>query len=209
MIPFKELSQVAWLDKKFLVELGFRYGISAFLAFALVIPSCGKTGRLTADRDSVKRELGTGRQKITQAIHLQKNRQVFRALIRRAESRFFSADELPRFLSIVSDIAHQRNLQLVSSKPLDVKKETAPKLPAPGAANPAAAPSANAFYEPHKFEVELSGGYHSLGSFFSALKHHDKLIRVEKLNISSGQSPTDHEIRMTVAVFSKVRTLNP
>jgi len=209
-MQLKGLSQAAWLDKKFLVELGLRFGVSIALVFILLVPSCGKVGRLTSERDNLKRDLSVARQKITQAIHLQKNRQVFRAMIRRAESRFFSADELPRFLSIVSDIARQYNLQLVSSKPLDTRKEPQSRLPVSGAGggNAAAGPAPSAFYEPHKFEVELSGGYHSLGAFFSALKHHDKLIRVEKLNISAGASPTEHEIKMTMAVFSKTRALN-
>lgn len=209
MIQLKSLTQSPWLDRKLLINLGVRYGSVLLLFFVFTSPSCGRVTSMHAQLGACRQDLATARSKISQAVHLHNNRQVLMEKIRLAESKFFNVDELPQLLGLISDLAAQHNLQMKASRPLESKMAVAsekkqspsPTASAKGGVSPKSSEPPT-FYEPHEFEVELMGGYHSMGSFLSALKRRDKLIRIRKLTISPGETLTEHEIRVIVSVFS-------
>lgn len=202
------------LDRKYLIQVAVLYGAVIIFFLLLLLPSCSVTASNRSKVQQSKSQVLAARGKITQALHLQKNRELFLDEIRLTERRFFSDDEMSQLLSMISDLAKKYNLQVTASRPVAQSQTPQPLVlpkappppgtpPAPGA-RPAGGPSAANFYEPHDFEVGLSGGYHALGSFISALKKYEKIIQIRKLTVTGGKSSTtEQDINMIVSVFSK------
>ncbi len=201
MITVKVNEILKSLDKKFLMRIGILYGGILFFFLVLVLPSCSRSASVKSRLSQIKGQLAAEHAKIAQALRLQKNREIFANEIRLAEVRFFTEDELPQLLTMVSDLARKYNLQVTASKPA-VEKEPPISGPPPVAAS--VPPPPKIFYSTHEFEVGLSGGYHSLGSFLSALRKYPKIIQIRKLSIVDGKGlATEHDINLNIAVFSQ------
>jgi len=195
----------ASFDQKFLVKLGVSAGIVIFIFLFLLMPSCRRLSGLRSDKDTVANNLTQARVKIGGAIHIENNRESLYELIKLAESRFFSADEITDVLGIISEVGKKHNLTLIASRPVeaDNKSETPTKVMNKQHGKKGPPPSAADFYEPHKHELSFSGGYHALGTFLSGLKRAPKHFQVESLSVEPTNDPLAHEIRMEIVVYAK------
>lgn len=202
------------LDRKFVLNVSIRIGTVLLFLFLILIPSCTRLGAFKDELSSEKVQLLNARSKIATALRIQENRSQFLEEIKSVEGRFFSEDELSQLLNIVSELAKTYDLQMTASKPVQEAEKIIPQaIPAPKTdpvsvlqTGTGAKAISRAIYTDQKFEVELSGSYHSLGRFLSVLKKQPKMISVKKLAlVSSPVSDTEHEIKLTLAVYSKLR----
>lgn len=216
MLALPSLKDLKSIDKKFVADVGIRYAIVLGLLWFGVLPSLRHWSSLDRDLRAERDQLAQARAKLAQAAPLGDQRPGFMDFIAKMQARFFTSDELPGLIAIVSDLARQHKLQMTASKPVQRTKSmfvpppqpVTPPPPATQAAAGASLPVAPAgpppqFYKSQDFEIEFAGGYHELGIFLSTLRKHPKLIEVQDLTIVTGENPTEHKIILAIAVYSK------
>ncbi|MBI4550590.1 MAG: type 4a pilus biogenesis protein PilO [Candidatus Omnitrophica bacterium] len=211
MLNLSDFKALLSIDRKMIRDLSVIYGLAALLCFAFIAPSCSRAdankGRLTQKRADLTR----GRARISESLRMQGSRDIYLDEIQAAESRFFREEEMSRLMGIVSEMAKAHKVNMTASKPVQEAglKPAAPALPLP-AAKPAVpagglpvASQTPEFYKEQKFEIELTGGYHSLGAFLSDLRKHPRIMHVRKLKVlGSPEGKREHEISLTLSVYS-------
>jgi hypothetical protein len=201
-----QLSRKAFLktfDRKILVSWGIPGGLGLLLFFFFLLPSCHQAHELEQQIDQKQNQLIRDRSKIQEALKIQKNRDLYLIEIRTKEQKFFGEDESSDLLNIISDMAKFYNLQMTASKP--IASEPPQSSGPPSQPLPAVSAPVLFSYPEQNFEIQLSGEYHALGKFLSALKKQPKLICIKKLSISnSPASPVEHEIHLNLAVYAKL-----
>jgi hypothetical protein len=211
MFNLGDLKFLLTLDRKMIRDVAVIYGVAAILCIIFITPSCSRTDTAKSRLAQKKAELTRGRTTISESLRLQGSRDIYATEIQSAESRFFKDEEMARLMGIVSEMAKAHNLNMTASKPVQEALKAAPsvlplsplvKPPLAGGASPAAQTTPE-FYKEQKFEIELSGGYHSFGSFLSALRKHSKLMHVRKIRmLGSLEGKREHEISLTLSVYS-------
>jgi Tfp pilus assembly protein PilO len=81
-------------------------------------------------------------------------------------------DDMPKLFQSISDIANKHNVKIMELKP--IAQETKTKE---------SADSVQGEFRPQSLALDISGGYHSLGSFIDDLENADEFIVVENFKI--------------------------
>jgi Tfp pilus assembly protein PilO len=202
MPALPSLKALKLIDKKFVADVGIRYVVVLGLLGFGVLPSLRHWSSLHEKLRAERDQLIQAHAKLAQAAPLGDQRPGFMDFISKMQARFFTSDELPGLIAIVSDLARQHKLQMIASKPVQRTKSMFVPPPQPVMPPPPAGPPPQ-FYKSQDFEIEFAGGYHELGVFLSTLRKHPKLIEVQDLTIVTGESPTEHKIILAIAVYSK------
>lgn len=206
------------LDRKVLVDIGIRYAVLLVFLSVFFTPSLGRMQGLKSEINELSARLQMIRGRISEALSLEKERDQIVGKIQAMEGRFFDEGAQSELLSLVSELCKKHSLQMTASKP--IQKKELPEMGEPGApANQAvtrqdprgdsagAMPPPVEFYTSHEFEVELVGGYHTLGSFLTALYRLSRFVQVKELRIAGGtDSPGTHTISLVLAVYSRAPT---
>lgn len=214
MIKLPALDFLKSFDRKFLIDLGIRYGLLLFFLTLGLIPSCGRLQFLKGQVHQKKSQLQTTRLKLSEAQKAQSNRQTIMSQILTQEDRFFTENDLSQMLSMVSELAKQNNLQMIASKPLKDNEKAGLQAPPPPPIKPPPAPGqpqiampqtqAPPPYNNQEFEIDLTGGYHALGKFLNDSRAYSKFLYVKRLSIlGAAKSKTEHEIKLTLTVYLK------
>ena len=110
----------------------------------------------------------------------EEDQKVFGALIEKTQARVLTAQDMGSLLGIVSKMADESRVDLLSSKPQDEKTI----FPAPY----------HLKYQPSGYEFSFQGGYHDLGNFMSRIESSEKLLTVRSFSIESAEKTPDRQI---------------
>ena len=90
--------------------------------------------------------------------------------------KIISQDDMPRLFQRISDIANKHNVKIMELKPIAAEAKTKES-----------ADSSKDEFRTQALALDVSGGYHSLGSFINDLENADEFIVVENFKIMPQQ----------------------
>ena len=138
------------------------------------------------ERPMLRRDIQSMEAQILQVNTLDKKRhvweedqKVFDALIKKTQERLFTTESLGLLLGQVSKRANDSRVDVLASKPITE--------------NLAFAAPYHLKYQPSGYEFTVQGGYHELGRMVSRIESHEKLLRIQSIQIiPSGKVPDRH-----------------
>jgi Tfp pilus assembly protein PilO len=86
--------------------------------------------------------------------------------------KIISQDDMPQLFQRISDIANKHNVKIMELKPIAAEAKTKEN-----------ADSSKGEFRTQALALDVSGGYHSLGSFINDLENADEFIVVENFKI--------------------------
>lgn len=165
--------------KKWMIVLS---SVAAFVLviILLVIPAW-------ISRPLLRREIQSTEAQVRQVYALSQKQQVwkedqriFGSLIEETQKRFFSEESLGVLLGQISKMANESHVDVLTSKPLTEKAAFAAPY--------------NSKYQPSGYELTVQGGYHDLGAFVSRIETHERLLRIQSIEIMPEKKTPDRHI---------------
>jgi len=130
------------------------------------------------ERPLLRRDIASMEEQIRQVHALnqkragwEENQKLFGDLIEDAQKRIFTETDMGLLLGLASKFAGESRVDVLASKPL-AEKTT---YPAPY----------DMKYQPSGYEFTMQGGYHDLGTLVSRIESHDKLLKVQSIEIKT------------------------
>lgn len=104
------------------------------------------------------------------------------------KKKVLTQDQLPSLLENISVLANKHNVKIIQMRPLKP------------AADNKKTPAVN--FSPLELDLDLSAGYHQLGSFISDLEESRELMEVKEFRISSDPADVAHQkVDLTLRVY--------
>ena len=106
--------------------------------------------------------------------------------------KIISQDDMPKLFQSISDIANKHNVKITELKPTAQEAKTKES-----------ADSVQGEFKPQLLALDVSGGYHSLGSFINDLENADEFIVVENFKIMPQQDYFRHKASLVLRTYVK------
>ncbi|GEM_PF-3159006 len=156
-----------------------------------VVPNTFQLFQISSKMSQMKAKSRTAEEKIKNLPRLRTHRKNYVEQISNLEKQFFDENQVSELISIVSEIAKETGIRILSSKQYDFKGEDLV--------------SKNPYYKPVLFRLELEGKYHNFGKFVNSLENSKKLIRVSDMTMEKDEEKKDKlKIELSILVFQKV-----
>lgn len=168
------------VDKKtWLIVLSCAVGLLVTVVF-LVIPAW-------FERPSLRRDIQAMEAQIRQVATLNQKRQgwdenqkVYGPFIEKVQKRVFTDESIGVLLGQFSRMARESRVDVLASKPFSEKTV----FQAPFYLK----------YQPVGYEFTVQGGYHDLGSLISRIETHEKLLRVQSIEITPSEKDSGRQL---------------
>ncbi len=142
---------------------------SLLLLVFLVIPAWVERPLLRRDIESMEGQIRQVHALNQKRAGWEENQKVFGALIEDAQKRIFTETDMGLLLGQASKFAGESRVDVLASKPLVIKAT----YPSPF----------DVKYQPSGYEFTMQGSYHDLGMLVSRIESHEKLLRVQSIEI--------------------------
>lgn len=169
MTPEQVVEIVKGVDKKTWIKVGVAAVIVTVLFIFLVYPAWIKRFEIKAKADASKAQIAQTNALFRKRPELVKIKEDSLVFIKDSKERMYTPSEASLLLGVISKMANDSKVSIVSSKPRPFEG----KLPAPF----------DAQYEASLYDVTVEGGYHAVGDFVSRLESNPKILRIQVFNI--------------------------
>ncbi len=173
MIDLKKIniSVLKKIDRTLLLQIGL--GAAAVFCLILIIPqmvNASKTSKEVRKEQKVLSDLDNG---IKNFDALQSELKSLDESYKEFLQKLPPQKEFPSFLELISQLAKKNNIKIISIEPQSVVDNK------------------SSFYVRIPVFIDAFCGYHDLGRFINDLEFAPKLMRVETLEVNSGQKDAD------------------
>ncbi|HOW87737.1 MAG TPA: hypothetical protein P5561_05605 [Candidatus Omnitrophota bacterium] len=173
------LALVKGIDKRTWIVIGASVAGALLLLVFFVIPAWIERPLLRRDIQSMESQIRQVNALNQKRLVWEEDQKVFEALIQKTQDRLFTPESLALLLGQVSKKAGDSRVDVLASKPMT----EALVFPAPY----------HLKYQPSGYEFTVQGGYHELARMVSRIEGHEKLMRIQSIQIvPSGKSPDRH-----------------
>lgn len=166
------------VDKKTWMTVASAAIGSLLVLIFLVIPAWVERPWLRRDIQSMESQIRQVNALSQKRPVWEENQEVFGALIEKAKSGVFTAENLGSLLGQVSKMANESRVEVLTSKPLAEKTVFVAPY--------------NTKYQPSGYEFTLQGGYHDLGKLVSRIETYEKLLRIRSIQILPSKQTDRH-----------------
>lgn len=162
-----------------------------FIFAAGILPSSIQFVTLKSQSDNVKKQILQSQEKIRNLPRLVQKKEEYTKNIRKLEKQFFDAVFLPNLIGLISEVASQADVRILSSKPMEFEGDEMLEE--------------NKFYKPFIINLELESGFHELGKFINILETNEKWFRISELSVTKKNDVKEHKliINMSILTFLK------
>jgi len=168
------------VDKKtWVTVLSSATGFLAVVIF-LVIPAWIERPLIRRDIQSMEAQIRQVNALNQKRVGWEENQKIFGALIEDTQKRVFTEEDMGLLLGQASKFAVESRVDVLASKPLDEKAVFAAPY--------------NAKYKPSGYEFTMQGGFHDLGKLVSRIEGHEKLLRIQSLEIQPDEKTPGRHI---------------
>jgi hypothetical protein len=173
------LALVKSIDKRTWIIIAASVAGALLLLVFFVIPAWIERPLLRRDIQSMESQIRQVNALNQKRLIWEENQKIFEALIQKTQDRLFTPESLALLLGQVSKKAGDSRVDVLASKPMT----EALVFPAPY----------HLKYQPSGYEFTVQGGYHELARMVSRIEGHEKLMRIQSIQIvPSGKSPDRH-----------------
>lgn len=180
-LPFADV--IAFLksvDKKVWVTILLCVTGFLLLVVFLVIPAWIERPLLRRDIQSMETQIRLVNDLNKKRPGWEEDRKVFGSLIESTRARVFTVEDMGILLGSVSKMASESRVDVLASKPLTEKTVFAAPY--------------HLKYQPCGYEFTVQGRYHDLGNLASRIEGHEKLLRIQSLEIVPAEKTPDRQI---------------
>lgn len=183
-----DLVQMDPKEKKFLMVTG---SIMLIILLVGIIPNVYELFHITSKIAHMNPKSRIAEEKIKNLPQLRNNRKAYVAQITDLEKQFFDVDQVAELIGMISEMAKDSGITIISSKQYEYKGSDAI--------------TKNPFYRPILLKLELEGRYHNFGKFVNMLERNPKLILVSEMNIEPSEKKKDKlAISVSILTFLKI-----
>lgn len=168
------------VDKKVWITVLACVTVSSLLIVFLVIPAWIERPLLRRDIQSMEAQIRLIHDLIKKQPGWEEDRKVFGSLIENTRVRVFTVKDIDMLLGTASKMANESRVDVLTSKPLVEKTIFAAPY--------------HLIYQPRGYEFTVQGRYHDLGNLASRIEGHDKLLRIQGLEIVPAEKTPDRHI---------------
>ena len=155
-----------------------------------VIPSSYYLIRLNSEISTIKNQTETALKKIRNLPRLKDKKEEYSEAISRMDSYLYDGVSSPNLMGVVSELASESGLNILSSKPKEYDGEEAMMN--------------NGYYKPSVIYIELKGKYHDLGRFINLLENYEKLFFISDMDIQPFNKDEENlNIKLSILTFLK------
>jgi hypothetical protein len=189
------LDMVKKIDKKTWIKIGIGAGAAAVVIIFIVWPAwISRIGVRQQVRD-LKGQITQTQSLLLRQPQLLKDKEKFLKFSQEVKGRMFEPGETSLLLGVVSKMAQESQVSIVSSAP----KPFQGKFP----------PPFDTQYEASAYDFTVEGGYHQLGEFASKIENHPKVLRVQSFHITPQEKTADRHlasVSLTAVASKKAKT---
>jgi hypothetical protein len=168
------------VDKKtWLTVLAGGAGFLLLVIF-LIVPAWIERPLLRRDIQSMEAQIRQVKALSQKRAGWEETQKVFGSLIEETQKRVFTENDMGLLLGQASKFAAESRVDVLASKPLGEKMV----FPAPY----------NLKYQPSGYEFTMQGSYHDLGMLVSRIENHEKLLRIQRLEIVPDKKVLDRHV---------------
>ena len=187
-LSLPDLKQLDPKEMKFLVVTG---SIMTIILLIGIIPNVYELFHVSSKMAQMKSKSRIAEEKIKNLPQLRNNRKAYVAQIVNLEKQFFDVDQVAELIGMISEIAKESGIAIISSKQYEYKGSNAI--------------TENPFYRPILLKLELEGRYHNFGKFVNLLERNSKLILISEMNIEPSEKKKDKlAIEVSILTFLKI-----
>lgn len=197
-INFSQLSQVTpdqivdllkGVDKKTWIQVAAAAAILIILGVFLIYPAWFKRFELRMETAKIKKQIAQTNALFAKRPELVKTKEDSHAFTQNAKSKMYTPSEASLLLGVISRMANDSKVTIISSKPRPMESE----FPEPF----------SKMYEAVLYDVTVEGGYHAVGDFAARLESNPKLLRIQNFVIRPQEnSQTLHFADFTLSAVS-------
>ena len=177
MTPEQMVEIVKGVDRKTWIKIIAALAVATVLFVFLIYPAWIKRFEIKAKIDANKAQIAQTNALFRKRPELVKTKEDSLVFINDSKSRMYTPSEASLLLGVISKMANDSKVSIISSKPRPFEG----KLPAPF----------DAQYEASLYDVTVEGGYHAVGDFVSRLESNPKILRIQSFNIHSKEDKED------------------
>lgn len=169
MTPEQIVDIVKGVDRKIWIKAAIIVSIAGVLTYFLIYPAWIKRFEIKSQTESIKAQIAQTNALFRKRPEFVKIKEDSQGFIKDSKQRMYTPSEASLLLGVISKMANDSKVSIVSSKPRPFEG----KLPAPF----------DAQYEASLYDVTVEGGYHAVGDFVSRLESNPKILRIQILDI--------------------------
>ena len=183
------------VDKKTWIKLGVAVGsLLIFIGF-VVWPAWVTRIGVRQQVTDLKAQIMTTQNLLHRQPQLLKDKEKYLATSHEVKSRLFESGGGALLLGVISKMAQESNVSIVSSSP----KPFDGKFP----------PPFDGLYEASAYDFTVEGGYHDLAMFVSKIENYEKILRIQTYHVApQDKSPEKHlaDISLTAVSVKKAKS---
>ena len=183
------------IDKKTWIKIGAGTAAGIALLFFIVWPAwVGRIGVRMQVKD-LETQITTTQNLLHRQPQLIKDKIKYLATSHEVKGRLFETGGGALLLGVISKMAQESNVSIVSSSP----KPFDGKFP----------PPFDGLYEASAYDFTVEGGYHDLAIFISKIENYEKILRIQSYHVNpQDKNPEKHLAAISLTAVS-VKTVKP
>ena len=183
-----DIKQADPKEMKFLAVTG---SIIVIILLVGIIPNVYELFQVSSKMSQMKSKSRIAEEKIKNLPQLRNNRKAYVSQIVDLEKQFFDVDQVAELIGMISELAKESGIAIISSKQYEYKGSDAI--------------TKNPFYRPILLKLELEGRYHNFGKFVNLLERNPKLILISEMSIEPAEKKKDKlAIGVSILTFLKI-----
>ncbi|MBI5192556.1 MAG: type 4a pilus biogenesis protein PilO [Nitrospirae bacterium] len=192
-MDLSSLENMPRFQKILLIILLFVIIVGGFIYF-IVMPKKGQIDILSNNVDDLNRQITINEVKLRRLDRLKVENQILQARLKELQAQLPAEQEVSNLLKQISDLSVESGLEVKLWKPGPRKDD------------------ASGLYVVIPVDVELSGGYHELGTFFDRVSKLPRIVNIsnvsmEGVKVTAGKAAIQNKfIATTFAVVDKEKT---
>lgn len=163
--------------------------VAGLLIFLIVIPAWFTRPEIKKQIAGIQMQMATTQNLLLKQPELIKNKTSFLKLSDEVTARLYKPGESSLLLGVISKLAQESNVSVVSSNP----KPFEGKFP----------PPFDVQYEANAYMFTVEGGYHDLAAFISKIENNDKVLRIQTFTVlPQEKTPGKHLAELSLTAVS-------
>jgi len=159
--------------------------------YYLMEPQISRISLLRKNIAQKKAEIQEAKIMVSKKPQLEREFQTVQKLIKEYKDRMPGGDEIPGFLSSLTDIANEHKVELMSIDPGKLK--TSDKA---------------CIYTEYPIALGIKGGYHQIARFVNKLENLKRFVKISQISISSDKKDAltqDANIYLSIFIFQETK----
>lgn len=189
------LEMVKKIDRKTWLKIAGGAVAALILMVVVVWPAWITRLGVRQQVSDVKNQVSTTQNLLRRQPQLLKDKEKFLKLSQEVKGRMFEPGESSLLLGVISKMAQDTKVSIVSSTP----KPFQDKFP----------PPFDIQYEASAYDFTVEGGYHEMGEFVSKIENNPKVLRIQSFHITPQEKTADKHLAsftLTAVAAKKVTT---